>query len=161
MLLYIVRHAWAEERDDTHWPDDLLRPLTPDGVDRFERMVKKLHKVGFAPELVATSPAVRCQQTAEIISKRTGNPEVIPAGPLAPGSDLAAMHSWMADHPKNTVAWVGHAPDVGRLTARLIGNGELNIRFAKGAIAAIRFESTVQAGAGELQWLATAKLLSK
>ena len=34
-----------------------------------------------------------------------------------------------------------------------------NIRFAKGAIAAIEFGDEVAAGAGELNWLATAKLL--
>ena len=33
------------------------------------------------------------------------------------------------------------------------------IRFAKGAVAAIRFDREPTVGNGELQWLATAKLL--
>jgi len=28
MLLYIVRHAWAEERDAERYPNDAHRPLT-------------------------------------------------------------------------------------------------------------------------------------
>ena len=31
MNLYIIRHAWAAERDDGQWPDDDLRPLTAEG----------------------------------------------------------------------------------------------------------------------------------
>jgi phosphohistidine phosphatase SixA len=52
-----------------------------------------------------------------------------------------------------------HAPDVGRLAAALIGQPEGQIRFAKGAVAAIRFDGPAIAGNGELQWLVTAKVL--
>ena len=30
--LYLVRHAIAFDADPTQWPDDSLRPLTPDGA---------------------------------------------------------------------------------------------------------------------------------
>ena len=106
------------------------------------------------------------QQTADLLAERiAGKPEVVALVALAPCSDLDALtqwsaeHSeWSAEHSEEQIAWVGHAPDVGRLASQLIG-GESNIRFAKGAVAAIRFELVVQPGAGELQWLATAKLL--
>ena len=55
--------------------------------------------------------------------------------------------------------WVGHSPDVERLAADLIGDGTSRIRFAKGAVAAISFESEINSGAGELYWLVTAKSL--
>jgi phosphohistidine phosphatase SixA len=48
---------------------------------------------------------------------------------------------------------------VSRLTAALIGDGSSLIHFAKGAVAAIRFDGDPTIGGGELQWLATAKLL--
>ena len=57
------------------------------------------------------------------------------------------------------IAWVGHAPDVNWLTAATIGDAACSIRFAKGAIAAVRFSETPALGGGELQWLATAKIL--
>jgi hypothetical protein len=37
--------------------------------------------------------------------------------------------------------------------------GETAIRFAKGAVACIAFDGEVVRGAGELQWLVTAKVL--
>ena len=160
MILYIVRHAWAEERNDETWPDDSQRPLTKAGCKRFSRLVKKLTKNGFVPGIVATSPFVRCQQTAELLAERVaGRPQIVPVEGLTPGSDLEALLKWIAEHHEEQIVWVGHAPDVGRLVSQLIGNGESKFRFAKGAVAAIRFESVAQAGAGELQWLATAKLL--
>jgi hypothetical protein len=40
-----------------------------------------------------------------------------------------------------------------------VGDGQANIRFAKGAVAAIRWFSEIDYGTGELSWHATAKLL--
>jgi phosphohistidine phosphatase SixA len=55
---------------------------------------------------------------------------------------------------------VGHAPDVGDLVAALVSDrGDVTLRFAKGAVACIAFDGVVARGAGELQWLVTAKLL--
>ena len=42
MNLFIIRHAWAAERDDAAFPDDSLRPLTDEGRKRFARMVEAL-----------------------------------------------------------------------------------------------------------------------
>jgi len=69
MFIYICRHAWAGERGDPKWPDDSLRELTPEGIDRYTHVVKTLATRGFAPAQIATSPYVRCRQTAEIIAK--------------------------------------------------------------------------------------------
>jgi phosphohistidine phosphatase SixA len=55
---------------------------------------------------------------------------------------------------------VGHNPDVEQMTAVLVGDGPASVRFAKGSVAAIRFdEETPRAGEGTLLWHATAKLL--
>jgi phosphohistidine phosphatase len=160
MILYIVRHAWAGERDEQQWPDDSLRPLTDDGKKRFNKFLKRLSDVRFAPAVIATSPLVRCMQTAEIIAKRFhGQPTIVPQDALAPGSNLEAMIQWTAELQTDEVAWVGHDPDVRHLVARLIGGDSASIRIRKGAVAAIRFEDTIGLGKGELQWLATAKLL--
>ncbi len=57
------------------------------------------------------------------------------------------------------MAWVGHAPDIANLAALLVGAGDGQIEFEKGAVAAIRLAGRIDAGAGELVWLATAELL--
>jgi phosphohistidine phosphatase len=160
MRLYIVRHAWAGERDPKQWPDDDLRPLTRDGQKRFAKFIKCLNKRGFAPAVVATSPLVRCRQTADIIAEYSSTkPEVVSLDALSPESDLTALVDWTAARSEDSIAWVGHAPAVSHLVAALIGNGNSDVRFAKGAVAAIDFTQPIAPTIGQLQWLAPAKLM--
>jgi phosphohistidine phosphatase len=162
MILYAIRHAWAEEPGGSAWADDCQRPLTQEGQERFGQVVKALAQRGFAPQLVATSPLVRCRQTADLVAKHVpGRPKVVERNELVPGSDLTGILRWSGSQGGDIeeMAWVGHAPDVGRMVAALIGDGEGSIRFAKGAIAAIRFPGPPEIGEGELYWLVTAKVL--
>lgn len=162
MILYIIRHAWAGHYGDPAWPDDSQRPLTDEGRQRFARVVAELVKRGFAPQRIATSPLVRCRQTAEIVAEGLPDcPAVVPRDELVPGSDLKGLLRWTNREAGECeyLAWVGHAPDVGQLTAALIGDSQGWIRFAKGAVAAVRFPGRAAPGEGELRWLVTAKLL--
>jgi phosphohistidine phosphatase len=160
MLLYIIRHAWAEERDEDAFPDDEHRPLTKEGRKRFRKLVKALAERGFAPVEIATSPLVRCVETAEIIAEVVpSRPQVTLVEALSPGSKLDALIEWTRQRAGGDVAWVGHAPDVGRLTAALIGDPYSAIRFTKGAVAAIEFDRPPAPGQGELAWLVSAKLV--
>lgn len=162
MILYVIRHAWAEEPDDPKWTDDRQRPLTDEGKQRFAKMVKLLAERGFAPELAATSPLLRCRQTAELVAKHSPQrPRIVERTELEPNSDLEGLLHWTRAQAGDLeqLAWIGHAPDVGHMAAGLIGDAAAAIRFAKGAVAAIRFEGPPRLGHGELQWLATAKIL--
>ena len=160
MFIYLVRHAWAGQSGDPRYADDALRPLTDKGTKRFRRVVKKLVRRGFAPQVVATSPLVRARQTAEIIGERCPtHPAVTVVDDLAPGGRLEPLIAWTLSQSAVDVAWVGHAPDIDSLAADLIGAGNGQIGFEKGAVAAIRFADQIAAGAGELVWLATAELL--
>jgi len=162
MDLYIVRHAQAGHYGDPQWPDDSERPLTKEGKKRFAEMIERLARRDFAPEIIATSPMVRCRQTAELVAGCVpGDPEVVPLDALLPGADLEALIAWTSARldAAREIAWVGHAPDVNRLVAELIGEGEAEIRFAKGAIAAIRFHGPPEIARGELRWLVTTKIL--
>jgi phosphohistidine phosphatase len=162
MLLYIVRHAWAAEFGDPSWPDDELRPLTSEGCERFARMAKTLVGRGVAPQRIATSPLVRCRQTADILAEQVaGKPQIVPRTELAPGSDLDGLLEWTRTEAGRCeqVAWVGHAPDVGLFVAELCGVARGQIRFAKGAVAAIEFDGPPATARGELRWLVTAKIL--
>lgn len=161
MQLYIVRHAWAGEHGDPRFPDDRLRPLTREGKERFANVVRKLAKRGFAPTIIATSPLVRCRQTADIIAAGlSGETTIEELKALEPGSDLNALLAWSAaQSPDADLAWVGHMPDVGELAAAMIGDRRALIHFAKGTVASLNASSPLRSGAAELQWLATAKLL--
>jgi phosphohistidine phosphatase len=161
MDLYIVRHAWAADRDDPRWPEDELRPLTEEGTERFARMAAMLVTRGMRPEIIAASPLVRCVETAQILSVAAGKVEVVELDALQPGGDPDELFRWIVRQARKhaQIAVVGHTPDVDRLTAALIGDGQALIRFSKGAVAALRFDDVPALGSGELRWLATAKLL--
>jgi phosphohistidine phosphatase len=160
MLIYLVRHAWAGQSGDARYADDTLRPLTDKGRKRFRRMTKKLAKRGVNPLAVATSALVRARETAQILSELCpAHPSVEVLDDLAPGGRLEPLLEWTRRQALAEVAWVGHAPDIECQAADLIGAGNGQIGFEKGAVAAIRFAGPISAGAGELLWLATADLL--
>lgn len=160
MTIYIVRHAWAEDRDDAKYPNDDLRPLSRKGRKRFRRMARKLAKRGFDVAHIATSPLVRCRQTTDILADYVASePLITELDALRPGSQLEPLLEWTRKQEDRDVAWVGHAPDVDRLTAALIGGEQAAVEFDKGAVAAIEFAEHPSAGRGVLRWLAVAELL--
>ncbi len=166
MILYIIRHAWAGHYGDPQWPDDFQRPLSTAGKERFAAFAQKLAGRGFLPQAVATSPLVRCRQTAEqvvdAVEKASDRQvELVEHEALVPGGNFDELLAWTSKRAEDLdqIAWVGHAPAVGRLTATLIGQPGGAIRFAKGAVAAVRFHLTPEPGDGELRWLLTAKML--
>lgn len=68
MTLYIVRHAKAGKRSEWHGPDE-LRPLSDKGWEQAQAIADKL--VELKPSALISSPAVRCMQTLEPLSKAT------------------------------------------------------------------------------------------
>ncbi len=159
-MIFIVRHAWAEDLGE-QFPTDDVRPLTKAGRKRFCKMVKRLARRGFEPQHIATSPLLRCRETAEIIAEQiSGEPAVTPIEALAPGGSLEPLIEWTRKQGGEDVAWVGHAPDVEEMAAALIGDARAAVKFAKGAVAAIEFEGPIAPGAGQLRWLITAEVLN-
>jgi len=112
-------------------------------------------------QVVATSSLVRCVETAQLLVAAADKAKLVELDELRPGSDLDGLLRWTAAQAQKYqgIAWVGHAPDVDRLTAALITQSDALIRFAKGAAAAIRFDGPPVLAGGELQWLVTAKML--
>lgn len=162
MFIYVARHAWAGQYGEPDWPDDSLRELEPEGAERYARMIQKLNRRGFAPEIVATSPYTRCRQTADLISLHSEHsPEVVELDALTPGSDFETLAEWSRDAGCDSICWVGHAPDVSILSAALLGSSTAGLRFAKGAVAAFRLHTDCKYNCAELYWLITAKLLGE
>lgn len=157
--LYVIRHAVAE--DVAPDGDDASRRLTKKGRRRFERLVRLLDTTGMEIDRIATSPLVRTRETAEILADTLGSrPPIEVVEALAPGADWRAMVEWTIRQDAARVAWIGHAPCVGRLVALTIGDGTAAIRMQKGAVAAIRLDDG-PGQPGELEWLATTDLADK
>ena len=154
--LYIIRHAWAEECGLDQ--DDYDRRLTKKGRKRFEQFIRFMQGFGLEVDLIVTSPLVRTRETAEIMVDVLQTPRLEIHDALAPGSNWKEIAEWTADENVARVAWVGHAPCVGRLGAKAIGDGNASIRMQKGAIASICLDSGLS-HPGELQWLVTAQVI--
>ena len=157
--LYVVRHAIAEDVADDG--TDFSRRLTKKGRKRFEKLVKKLGDETMNVELIATSPLVRARETAEALADALGGstrPVIEVVDALAPSSNWEAIVDWTVRQGVGSVAWVGHAPCVGRLVAMTIGDGTATIRMQKGAIASIRLDDG-PGQPGDLEWLVSPDIL--
>ena len=89
-----------------------------------------------------------------------GKPTIDELPALEPGSDLDALIEWSNEQDGSDVCWVGHSPDVEDLAAALIGDGGAPHSLRQRGRRCDRVsKARSNAGAGELYWLATAKLL--
>lgn len=158
--LYLVRHAIAAERGPKY-PDDRLRPLTPEGVKRFREAVQGLAAFDVAIDLVLTSPLVRARETATLLaSGLKPKPGIEQLEALAPGGRHVAVIEAIKSHGKRhrRLALVGHEPDLGELAARLLG-ARGNVEFKKGAVCLIDVDSATPGGPGTLRWFLTPRAL--
>lgn len=151
--LYLVRHAIAAERGPKY-PDDRLRPLTPEGVRRFKEAVRGLVAIGVEVDLVLTSPLTRAEDTAALLSAGLkGRPPVETLEALAPGGRFAAVVEAVGRQARRRrrIALVGHEPDLGELAARWLG-ARGQIEFRKGAVCALDVDGATPAGPATLRW---------
>ncbi len=137
MLLLIIRHAIAEDKDTfaaTNDNDD-LRPLTQEGIDKMAVGAAGLRAI--VPELshLATSPLVRAQQTADIVARAYGRSIDETAETLRPVASPESFVKWLSGHGKNdVVAVVGHEPHLTGLTTWLTcGERDSRVDLKKGA----------------------------
>lgn len=157
--LYLVRHGIAAERGPKY-PDDRLRPLTPDGTEKFKDAVRGLASLNVVVDLVLTSPLVRASETATILSAGLGRRPLEEVEVLAPGGRHAPIVELIAHQAKKypRLALVGHEPDLGELAMRLLG-GTGTMQFKKGAVCAIDVDGATPGGPGTLRWLLPPRVL--
>jgi len=161
MRIVLFRHGPAERRDARRWPDDARRPLTARGVERTERAARGL-KRAFSITRVGSSPLVRCMQSAEILRRvlaATPPVEVIPA--LAPGGSYRELiEALQARKSGETIALVGHEPDLGKLAAVMIfGAPAASLPLKKAGACMIEFTARPESGKGRLQAFLPPRLL--
>ena len=162
MDLYLVRHAAAHGRDPDRWPDDSLRPLTPEGEEAFRHSLSGLVQLAPRADALLSSPFERAWRTAELLAELEGWPEPKSSNVLEPTlPPEKATQVLEAYEAAGYVAVVGHRPCLHELASYLL-TGEAKgaeITIKKGGVACIRFEGPVVPGAGQLRWLATPKIL--
>jgi phosphohistidine phosphatase len=153
--VYLVRHAIAEERDPSRWPDDSLRPLTPKGEKRFRLAARGLAHVVPAVDRVLASPYLRAWRTAELLQAEAGWPPPVPCQELAADEPpLSALESLRAQEDPGSVALVGHDPHLPRLAALLLTGAEdgCRIELKKGGVLLLELGPELEPGTALLHW---------
>ena len=163
MILYVVRHALAE---DVSAGGDEARHLTEEGRQRTQKAAAGMLALGLEFELILTSPLPRAAETAEIISSvyATGlTPRVLVelAVGIAPDDAVAAL----APYGRNdSVMIVGHEPQLSALISILLtGDADsMHLRMRKGGCVALELPANrLQPAAAELLWMMTQRQLRK
>jgi phosphohistidine phosphatase len=163
MELYVIRHAIAQPLDKKNDFTDEKRDLTSEGRDRMREAAKGLRKLGVEFDLILTSPLVRAVETADVVAATLGvaKKDVQQTTNLAPGAAIEALVAELKSHTgMESIALVGHQPDLGDIIADIIGcKGGLAVELKKGSVCAINITETVPLLRGTLQWLLTPKQL--
>ena len=127
MDILLWRHAEAEEG-----LPDLKRKLTQRGQKQAQQMAEWIRKYGPRNLRILSSPARRCQQTAEALArpfetdKRLGTDSEV--------SSLLAAIGWPDGGKEGAVLIVGHQPTLGQTAALLLSGEEANWTIKKGAL---------------------------
>ena len=160
--LYLVRHAIAAERGP-NYPDDRERPLTSEGVARFKQIVEGLKDFDVKLDLILTSPLVRATHTAELLAAGIGGkPRLESLDALSPGGRMTQVLEAVTKYSKRAkhIALVGHEPDLGELTTRLL-RARGTVEFKKGAVCCLELDGAMPNGPGTLKWLLPPRALRK
>ena len=155
-----MRHAIAEPRNPARWPDDSLRPLSPEGVELFRLAARGLERIGVEVEAVLASSYARAWRTAEILAEEADWPAPTAASELEPSTPAAALEL-AASRSESLLALVGHEPDLSELMSlALTGDPHaVAIQLKKGGVACLRFQGAPAAGRAEVRWSASPKIL--
>lgn len=158
MLLVLMRHGIAE--DGT--PDE-DRALTDQGRKRVRQVARLLGKFDVIPNIVLSSPRVRAIQTAEeVVETLNLDVEIKRTGAL----DFDAGWQQFANEvnarterrPVETVVLAtGHQPQMGMLATMAVRGADYGADMRKGSCAGIRFEGSLEAGEGTLDFYLTSK----
>ncbi len=165
MELFFLRHAKAEERDAAKFPDDTLRPLTPEGEKRMRRGAKAMREMEMSFDLILASPWLRARRTAEIAAEVLGVERKMrfsdalkgDAAPELIVAELRGRHRHLG-----SVLLVGHEPHLSSvISLLLIGNDSLPLNFRKGGLCKLFVDWSGKKQSAALEWVLTSKQLEQ
>ena len=141
---------------------DADRRLTKKGREEILAVARWMASQGFRFDLIATSPLVRAQETAEIIAGVLRPEKRVTWRSLVPDGEPDTVCREISKHPEDSaVLLVGHEPLLSSLIGQIIaGDPGAGIVMTKGALAKIRNFSYTHRPSGELHWLLTAKQMA-
>lgn len=165
MQLLVIRHGIAEDAAEfaATGKDDSRRPLTKAGKRKMKESAAGLREIIETVDVIAASPLLRAQQTAEIVAGVYRDLPVSTVQALSPASALSGLADWLGEHASaKVVAIVGHEPHLGMLvTWFMTGAQDSRVAMSKGGAALLELPSRVTAGSGTMEWLLTGSQLRR
>jgi phosphohistidine phosphatase len=160
MLLYLLRHGIAIDREDPECPPDAERWLTKEGVEKTRQVARGLKRLGLHPGLILASPLVRAMQTAEIAARELGYPKekIQSTRELLPEADPAGLLKELSRLKQGDVLCAGHAPHLDELIAHAVGARSGLTSLKKAGAACLEFDAFA-ASRGKLIWILPPKIL--
>jgi phosphohistidine phosphatase len=154
MRVILFRHGPAGKADPERWPDDAARPLSPRGIPRTRDASRGVVRLERGLTQILTSPLQRAAETAQILAEACeGEVKVESFDALAPGHSFRTVIERLAKLPADeTVALVGHEPDLGKLAGVLLIGAPAALPLKKAGACVISFDGPVMGGSGRLEW---------
>jgi phosphohistidine phosphatase len=163
MLLYLVRHGIAIDREDPACPpNDRDRALTKEGKDLTRAAMLGLRELGIQPRTLLSSPYLRALETARICAESLGFPldKIIETSALEPESPPQALFDKLGEVDAKAVLCTGHAPNMDDIIAYAVGAPAAFTALKKGGTACLELESLRRPRA-TLLWLHPPKVLRR
>lgn len=159
LSLLVLRHAKAVR--DGHSGDDRERPLTERGRRDAPTMGKVLRKLGFFPDIILCSPAVRTRQTvAPLVDKLGEKPPVQFEESIYEATAETLVELIANQTDVNCILVIGHNPGLEDLIALLSGG---RTRLPTCGLAKLEFDiskwSEIHDAAGRIACLLTPSII--
>ena len=156
MQIYFLRHADAFPKGPKYREDN-LRPLTSDGKKQAKQIARFLQ--GIHIEAILTSPLIRAEQTAQILSDRLGA-KIKAVEELSPGFNLNKLPKVVEGYKKaERIILVGHEPDLSDTVKKMIG-GKAELDIGKGGLAVVEVDLERSLAVGKLILLVQPEFLA-
>src|ERR1700676_3934618 len=160
MLLYLVRHGIAMDREDPKCPPETERPLTPRGMKKSHAAALGLLALKVKPDAVLTSPWLRAVQTAEIFCEVIGfsSKKAVRSDSLRGTSAPTELLRELAKMKSKEVMCFGHEPHLHLVIGQIVHTGARITELKKAGVACLDLER-ISPPQGQLIALYPAKTL--
>jgi phosphohistidine phosphatase len=157
MIVYIIRHALAEEAGDPQY-EDHQRPLTKKGRDKMKKIAQGLWELEIQLDLILSSPTVRTMETAKILAKRLDvkKDRLLATEHLEPTGYAGYLIDEIMEKYSGVerIAIVGHEPYLSHLISMLVSGGEnVSMTLKKGGVCRLSVDTFLYGKCANLDWL--------
>jgi phosphohistidine phosphatase len=129
--IYLLRHAKAARGEVGQ--HDFDRGLDPQGYAEAELIAERAADLGYRPDMVISSTAVRCRQTADAVRRAISeNLEPLFVDELYNGSLDVYLDILSSQRDSRSVMLIGHNPVIEQTLEALAGSGSVSAAIPAG-----------------------------